>query len=133
MDFADWLQKELHKRNWSHNELARRSGVAQAQVSRVIAGKQGASPDLCIAIAKALELPRSEVFLARGWLVSYPDDPYGPDLDPRAEKLAKEISALPKESRHVTLNAMESMLETTRHLTSKIPHSSPDESLSLPH
>ena len=121
MDFADWLQNELHKRKWNHTELARRSGVAQAQISRVVTGKQGAGPDLCIAIAKGLELPRSEVFLARGWLVSYPDDPYGPDIDPRAEKLAKEISTLPKESRDMTLKAVEAVVETARHLTSRIP------------
>lgn len=133
MDFADWLQNELHKRKWNHTELARRSGVAQAQISRVVTGKQGAGPDLCIAIAKGLELPRSEVFQARGWLASYPDDPYGPDIDPRAEKLAEEISALPKESRDITLKAVEAVVEATRNLTDKIPDSSQDESLPLPH
>lgn len=133
MDFADWLREELNKRQWNHAELARRSGVAQTQISRVIARKRGAGPELCIAIAKGLELPRAEVFRARGWFVSYPDDPYGPDIDPRAEKLAKEISTLPKESRDMTLKAVEAMVETARHLTSKIPGSSQDESLPLPH
>jgi ribosome-binding protein aMBF1 (putative translation factor) len=76
MDFAEWLQKELNKRGWSHSELARYSGVSPGQISRVANGSRGAGPDLCIAIAKGLGLARSEVFQARGWLVSYPEDPW---------------------------------------------------------
>ena len=121
MDFGDWLQEELNKRGWNHSELARRSIVQPTQILRVIAGRQGAGPDLCIAIAKGLELSRAEVFRARGWLVSYPDDPYGPDIDPRAEKLAKNISTLPKESRDMTLKALEAVVETARHLTNIVP------------
>lgn len=120
MDFGDWLQEELKNRHWSHAELARRSGVQTAQISRVIAGKRGAGPDLCIAIAKGLDLPRLEVFQARGWLPSYLDDPYGYEIDPRAERLAREISKLPLESREITLRAIEPVLEASRQFTDQI-------------
>ena len=117
MDFANWLQQELNKRGWNHSELARRSDVLPAQISRVIARRQGAGPDLCIAIAKGLELPRSEIFRARGWLASYPDDPYGPELDPRAEQLAREISVMPPQSREVTLEAVQAVVKSAHKLT----------------
>lgn len=117
MDFAEWLQKELNKRGWSHSELARYSGVSPGQISRVANGSRGAGPDLCIAIAKGLGLARSEVFRARGWLVSYPEDPYGPDIDPRAEKLAKRVSALPTQSRDIALDAIEPVIESVYKLT----------------
>jgi transcriptional regulator with XRE-family HTH domain len=110
MDFAEWLQKELNKRGWSHSELARYSGVSPGQISRFANGSRGAGPDLCIAIAKGLGLARSEVFQARGWLVSYPEDPYGPEIDVRAEQLAKNVSALPLNIREAALDAMEPVL-----------------------
>jgi transcriptional regulator with XRE-family HTH domain len=95
MDFADWLRKELDLRKWSYAELARRSSVKTAQISRVANGSLGAGPDLCIAIAKGLNFPREEVFRARGWLLSEPENPFGPEIDVRTEQLAKSVSALP--------------------------------------
>lgn len=117
MDFAEWLQQELNKRKWSHNEFGRRCGVAQAQISRVISGARQAGPDLCVAIAKGLALSREEVFRARGWLLHEPEKVFEPEFDPRALGLAKKVSGLPFESREVTLNVMETVLESTYQLT----------------
>ena len=120
MDFGNWLRQEVNKRQWSYAELARRSNVKTTQISRVVKGTQGAGPDLCIAIAKGLELPREEVFRARGWLLNKPHDPYGPQVDPRAEQLAQKVSQLPLDSREITLDAMEAVLQTSSQFTNKI-------------
>jgi transcriptional regulator with XRE-family HTH domain len=120
MNFADWLQEELNKRLWTHAELARRCYVQTTQISRVIARKRKAGPDLCIAIAKGLNLPREEIFRARGWLLREPEKVFEPNVDPRAEELAKQVSTLPFESQEMTLDAMEAMLKTSHKLTLKI-------------
>lgn len=52
--FGDWLSEQLHRRGWSHNELARRAGVSQPAISGIIAGRRP-SADSCIKIANALE------------------------------------------------------------------------------
>lgn len=39
--FADWLNSELHKREWTKAELSRRSGVSQSQLSRAMTGERG--------------------------------------------------------------------------------------------
>ena len=120
MQFAEWLQQELDKRNWDQAEFSRRSGVTRGQISRIIAGIRGAGPDVCIAIARGLNLPREEVFKARGWLLSEPENPFGPEIDPRVKKLAKKINALPFNSREITLDAMEAVLQTSSQFSNKI-------------
>ena len=117
MYFANWLQQQLNEREWSHSDLARRCNVTPAQISRVIAGSRGAGPDLCIAIAKGLNLPREEVFKARGWLLSELEKSFGPDIDPRVEKLAQEINDLPFYSRELALDAIEPVLYSIRKLS----------------
>ena len=116
MHFSDWLREEIYKRNLNNAELARLSGVTTAQISRIVAGTRGAGPDVCIAIAKGLELSREEVFRARGWLLAQPEDPYGPEIDPRAQQLAKKVSQMPLQTREVTLNAMEAVLNSAHQL-----------------
>lgn len=116
MHFSDWLREEIYKRNMNNAELARLSGVTTAQISRIVAGTRGAGPDACIAIAKGLQLPREEVFRARGWLLAQPEDPYGPEIEPRAQQLAKKVSRMPLQTREITLNAMEAVLNSAHQL-----------------
>lgn len=121
MDFTSWLQEEIDKRGWGQAELARRSDVTAGQISRLLRGTRQAGPELCISIAKALGLPREEVFRVRGWLQNDPDNPFGPHIDPRVLELAKDINVLPFESREAALNAMKPMLDSIRRLTFKEP------------
>ncbi len=102
MDFADWLQRELNKREWSHAELARRSGVQTSQISRVINRSRRAGPDLCIAIAGGLELPREEVFRARGWLEYLPETSEL-KLSPETVRVAVHIESLSPPLRRAVL------------------------------
>lgn len=44
-------------------------------------------------------IPRQEVFRARGWLLSEPENPFEPGIDVRVEQLAKEVDSLPFYSR----------------------------------
>lgn len=39
LDFQEWLQKELRKRNWRQKELVEKTGLARATVSLLYLGK----------------------------------------------------------------------------------------------
>jgi transcriptional regulator with XRE-family HTH domain len=114
MEFAQWLQNQLNKQGWSQSELVRRSNhqVSQTQLSNVLLGRRQAGPETCIAIARALGLSNEEVFRARGWLPASKSD-----IDPRAERVARRVSALPAQSREIALDAIEPMLESVYKLT----------------
>lgn len=122
MDFGNWLQEELNKREWSHSELARRCNVAPTQISRIVAGKRGAGPDMCIAIAKGLDLPRAEIFQARGWLesdlqvktwikTSAQNSAPTPALDPAAFVIAKQLTKLPTIPRRQAISAIQGVVD----------------------
>jgi hypothetical protein len=123
MVFFQWLQDELHKLGWSQTDLVNSSTLAgypisQAQLSRIITGARQAGPDACIAIAHALELSREEVFRARGWLFRELLEPMA--IDPRAERLIRTLSEMPFESREITLDVIESVVESARKFTEKM-------------
>jgi transcriptional regulator with XRE-family HTH domain len=67
-ELVTWLEEELESRGWSQRELARRAGIAHTTVSYVLAGRQAPSWDFCAAIAEALGLAPTEVFVLAGLL-----------------------------------------------------------------
>ena len=113
MNFASWLQQELDKRGWNHTELARRSEVTPGQISRVANGSRGAGPDLCIAIAKGLDLSREKVFRARGWLL-YDSEHLDFKLKPETALIAREIDQLPPTLRRVVLKSTNATVNALR-------------------
>ncbi len=70
--FGKWLQKEIDERGWPMSELARRAEVSHTAISRVVSGERGAGPELCRAIAHALEMPEERVFRVAGLLSELP-------------------------------------------------------------
>lgn len=125
MDFIEWLDPKLKKRGWGPSDLSKASEAAGHKISRgqfshIINGTRQAGPEACIAIAHALGLSREEVFRARGWLAGQPINSRPSYLDPRAERLAQKVTALPFDSREAALDAMEPMLETVNRLTHKV-------------
>ena len=118
IDFVSWLQRELDKRNWSQSELARQARakghkLTTSQVSRLMTKEQVGTVEVIMAIASALDLPSEDVFRVRGWLSDS-----AMKVDPRAQLLAKEVSALPSDSREAVLDVMESVLDSIRKLSS---------------
>ena len=118
VDFVDWLQKELDKRNWNRSELVRQARacghkLTTSQVSRVMTREQVGTVEVIMAIASALDLPSEDVFRVRGWLSDS-----AIKVDPRAQLLAKEVSALPSDSKEAALDVMESVLYSIRKLSS---------------
>lgn len=112
MEFSDWLRQKMKQRQINNAELARRSEVTTGQISRVVTGSRGAGPELCIAIATGLNLPREEVFRARGWLVDVEAPAF--KLNKETEELAKEIDTLPSVSRKVALQVAKATVKALR-------------------
>jgi transcriptional regulator with XRE-family HTH domain len=74
-NFADWLEEEIQKRGWQPSDMAREANTYPATITRILNRMRNPGPDICLAIAKALDMPPEEVFRKAGLL---PDLPYGP-------------------------------------------------------
>jgi len=104
-DFTTWIQKELDYRKWDQAELARRTGITTAHISRIVSGTRRAGHKSCIAIAQALHIPPEEVFQRAGLL------PVKPKIDPLVEQIAHIAGKLPEERQRLLLNIARTMLE----------------------
>ena len=74
MNFSEWLEKELEKRDWSYNELAKRAGLSSGYVSMVMTGQRRPKEKFCNAVARALNVPPVEVFRRAGILPPAPEE-----------------------------------------------------------
>jgi len=71
----NWLNDELNDRGWSHRELARRSGISQAQISGFLSGERGIGLDSINAISRVLQIPPEKLLEMVDLLPStYPKD-----------------------------------------------------------
>lgn len=71
-EFVKWLSLEMKKRGISQAELARRSGVTQGTISRIMGGERNIGNDVATSISQALKLPLEEVMRAAGLLPQIP-------------------------------------------------------------
>ena len=60
--FTDWVQNELNKRNWSRADLARRSGITQTHISRIMNQMRKPGTDALINIARAFQIATGSRF-----------------------------------------------------------------------
>lgn len=111
MEFTEWLRAELEKRGWDQSEFARRMESHPGTVGNVLNGNRQAGPDFCIGVARALGLPREEVFRARGWLLREPEQVVAPLAPPRAISLVERLINYPPEVRDLVLDAYEAVEE----------------------
>jgi transcriptional regulator with XRE-family HTH domain len=70
---AQWIVQELEQRSWRAADLAHRSGITEATLSRILSGKRKAGPEVCAALADAFQAPAEQVFRIAGLLPSVPD------------------------------------------------------------
>ena len=113
--FSQWLLKELESREWSQVDLSRRSGVSQAQITRVLSGERGVGEKALSAIAHALKLPPEQVFRAAGIL-----PPQG-DTDEWAEEMNHKMKLLPPSMRPIAEKLLNSLLEDVKPAPAKKP------------
>lgn len=68
------INQELELRSWSYSELARRAGLSQSTISKVMSFAASPGFDFCTGIAKALHLSTEEVLRKAGLLPTLPEE-----------------------------------------------------------
>lgn len=119
VNFAEWLEAELNKRQWSHGDLVRHSkmagyNVSRAQISHILNGARQAGASTCIAIAGGLGISREEVFRARGWLLREPKSQIQPDTSPEMAQLIRELLSFPGPLQGLVVSAVRGQLRSFR-------------------
>lgn len=71
-ELTQWLNQEAERRGWSFREIARRGGLSSGAISNVMTGNAFAGWDLCVGIARALDVAPEVVFRKAGLLPSLP-------------------------------------------------------------
>ncbi len=70
------INAKMASHQWSQSDLARKSGLNRAVISKILSGNTKPTPDTCRDLALALELPIEQVFRAAGLLPPQPkEDP----------------------------------------------------------
>jgi transcriptional regulator with XRE-family HTH domain len=68
----EYLENELVRRSWRPADLARAAGVPDATISHILNGSRRAGPEVCSALARALDEPPERVFRLAGLLPPLP-------------------------------------------------------------
>jgi transcriptional regulator with XRE-family HTH domain len=68
INFIKWLETELKERNWGPSNLAKAAGVYPATISKILNQERQIGPEVCVAIADALDYPPEHVFRVAGLL-----------------------------------------------------------------
>lgn len=110
VDFASWLQRELDSREWSQAELARRSGLKSAQISRVLNRERKVTLWFCRKVAPALEMQEADVLKAAGLL----EITTGKGGDAYMDRLMSLLPLLTREDKLDLLDLAEAKLERRR-------------------
>lgn len=104
--FATWLELELNKRDWRLSDLARRAQLDTGSVSRILNSTRKPGPEVCLAIARALNYPPETVFRLAGLL------PPDPGTEPEEKEVLLLFRQLGAEQRKLALQAMRAWAES---------------------
>jgi transcriptional regulator with XRE-family HTH domain len=94
-DFVKWLEEEMAARHWRTADLATAAGLYHGTLAKVLNGDRRAGPEVCLAIAKALNIPADSVFRRAGLLPELP----GTDRDPTLQETMDVMKNMTPEER----------------------------------
>jgi transcriptional regulator with XRE-family HTH domain len=98
--FITWLEAELIERDWRLADLARKANLDTGSISRILSGTRKPGPEVCVAIARALNYPPEVIFRLAGLL------PPDPGVDPEEKEVVHLFRQLGAEQRKLVLEAM---------------------------
>lgn len=107
MALAQWLRTQMHARELSHNELARRSGVPGATITRIVRGGHVPRPATLHTLADFFGVERNQVLELAG-VMRLPDLPA--DVPPDLRDLIRRLDRLSPADRRVALDQIEGLL-----------------------
>ena len=90
MEFREWLQNELNKREWRATDLAQRGNIDNGLVSRLLSGARPPSVEVLKKIASAFMYPVDDVFRHAGVLPTQRESQRTAALRHVAEQLEEE-------------------------------------------
>ena len=67
-ELINYIETELRRRGWRPADLARHARITDASLSRILNESRRAGPDICRAIARALNEPPEKIFRLAGLL-----------------------------------------------------------------
>lgn len=100
INFSEWLQAEVDKRNWSQSDLARAADLNRAVINKLLNGKSHPQPATLEAISRALKIPVEIAYRAAGLL------PTTPDNDDTLEEAIHILKSIQSSQRKVTAIAL---------------------------
>lgn len=68
VEFGEWLKQKLKEQGWTQGELSRRASVSRGAISNIISKRRLPSPESCVNIAKAFNMPPETVLRMAGYL-----------------------------------------------------------------
>ena len=95
--FGDWLGAEMRKQHMTQKELAIKSGITSAQISRVLSGMRNPGKAFLISVASALNLPTETILQKAGYPIDatqLDEANYKLDLVSKAGKLKQALDYL---------------------------------------
>lgn len=98
--FITWLEAELIRRDWRLADLARKANLDTGSISRILSGTRKPGPEVCVAIARALNYPPEAIFRLAGLL------PPDPGVDPEEKEVLYLFRQLQAEQRKLVLEAL---------------------------
>lgn len=104
-----WLASELDRRGWSNSELARRAGISQAIVSRVLSGDREAGSDFCVKVALALNESPEKLLRLAGILPTPADSD-----DPTLTEIHNLVDNLPPAKRRDALRYLRFLFQNDK-------------------
>jgi len=103
--FADWLNSILNKNGWSQSELARRAGLNQVTISRILSEERKPGLAFCRAISRTLNLPETYVLRKAGLVKEIVADD-----DDSLERIIESLRMLSATDREVVANLAQSLI-----------------------
>ncbi|MHC1739709.1 MAG: helix-turn-helix domain-containing protein [Anaerolineaceae bacterium] len=101
--FAGWLVDEMDKRGLNQSSLARKAKISSQAVSSWLNLSRTPGPEVCLALAKALQLPPVEIFIRAGLL------PADKERNANLDELVHILAALPEETQLTVLEIVKSL------------------------
>jgi transcriptional regulator with XRE-family HTH domain len=100
---VEFLEAELVRRSWRPADLARAAGVPDATISHILNGSRRAGPEVCNALARAVDEPPERIFRLAGLL------PPLPPMVEEEQEAVRLLRGLSPELRAVAMRMLRSL------------------------
>lgn len=110
-NFASWLVDEMSSRGLTASELAALCGTYPATITNIINENRKPGPEICRAIAKALNYPQAFVFFKAGLMTEATSSD---ENDLEVEAILRKLMSLPEDQRRVIERFIDFQMQEAR-------------------